>query len=159
MKRNFTHRPLRWACCAMAGLAIVQASYAALTGPNDKFLGNVIANTIPASFSSYWDQVTPENAGKWGSVEAQRDQMNWQGLDQAYQFAQQHQFPFKEHTFVWGSQYPQWIDSLSAEQQRAEVVEWMQAYCQRYPDTAFIDVVNEPLHTPATYRQALGGAG
>ena len=31
-----------------------------------KFLGNVIAGYSPPDFLDYWNQVTPENAGKWG---------------------------------------------------------------------------------------------
>ena len=37
--------------------------------------------------------------------------------------------------------------------------EWIKAYAQRYPETDFIDVVNEPIHAPAGYREALGGSG
>jgi hypothetical protein len=33
-----------------------------------KFLGNIIASSVPTNFNDYWNQVTPENAGKWGSV-------------------------------------------------------------------------------------------
>jgi hypothetical protein len=39
------------------------------------------------------------------------------------------------------------------------VEEWIQAVCQRYPDIDFIDVVNEPLHDPPCYKNALGGNG
>jgi len=35
----------------------------------------------------------------------------------------------------------------------------MNAYCQRYPLTDFIDVVNEPLHAPPSFASALGGSG
>src|SRR5690606_29362741 len=38
-----------------------------------KFVGNITtnnaANTDGLTFSKYWDQITPENAGKWGSVQ------------------------------------------------------------------------------------------
>jgi endo-1,4-beta-xylanase len=132
---------------------------AQLAEGQNKFLGNIIAGSVPSSFSTYWNQVTPENSGKWGSVESSRDSMNWSGLDMAYNFAKNNGYPFKQHTFVWGSQEPGWIGSLSQTEQRAEVEEWIGAYCDRYPDTDLIDVVNEPLHTPASYRNALGGAG
>jgi endo-1,4-beta-xylanase len=36
---------------------------------------------------AYFDQLTPENAGKWGSVEGTRDVMNWTDFDTAYNFA------------------------------------------------------------------------
>jgi endo-1,4-beta-xylanase len=35
----------------------------------------------------------------------------------------------------------------------------MQTYCQRYPNTDFIDVVNEPLHEVPLYAGDLGGNG
>ncbi len=124
-----------------------------------KFLGNVIGSSIPENFSNYWDQVTPENAGKWGSVESNRDSMNWSSLDQAYDYAKSRGYPYKHHTLVWGSQQPGWISGLSQDEQRAEVEEWIQAVGQRYPNMDFIDVVNEPLHDPPPYKDALGGDG
>src|SRR5262245_33697065 len=52
-----------------------------------KFLGNIINGNPPSNFSTYWNQVTPENAGKWGSVEPTRDVMNWGQLDTIYNYA------------------------------------------------------------------------
>lgn len=124
-----------------------------------KFLGNIIAASAPADFTTYWNQVTPENAGKWGSVEATRDVMNWTQLDIAYNFAKTNGFPFKLHTLVWGQQQPTWIGALSPEEQREEVEEWISLLSARYPDTDYIDVVNEPLHAPPVYSQALGVGG
>jgi len=124
-----------------------------------KFLGNIIASTTPADFTLYWNQVTPENAGKWGSVERSRDVMDWTELDNAYNTAINNGFLFKLHTLVWGNQQPEWISSLSAAEQKEEVEEWIQLVCERYPETDFIDVVNEPLHAPPSYKDALGGNG
>lgn len=131
-----------------------------------KFLGNVIAGSTPASFTTYWNQVTPENSGKWGSVEATRDVMNWGQLDIAYNAAKNNGFQFKQHTFVWGQQQPAWVAELMAntsipleeryEEVRDEVEEWIQLYCERYPQTDFIDVVNEPFHATPAYDLALG---
>jgi GH35 family endo-1,4-beta-xylanase len=124
-----------------------------------RFLGNIIAYSIPSSFNTYWNKVTPENAGKWGSVEASRDNMSWTNLDRAYNHAINNGFPFKEHTFVWGQQQPGWIGSLSQADQKDEVEEWIKLYGERYPLTYFIDVVNEPLHAVPNYSAALGGSG
>ncbi len=111
-------------------------------------------------FIKYWNQISPENAGKWGSVERTRNQMNWSALDAIHDYAKQHNFPFKQHNFVWGSQQPGWIGGLSPADQRAEVEEWIRLFCERYPDTQLIDVVNEPPpHTMPAYMAALGGAG
>lgn len=124
-----------------------------------KFIGNIIASSIPSNFATYWNQVTPENSGKWGSVEATRNVMNWYQLDMAYNFAKSKGFPFKQHAFVWGQQYPTWIDNLPDSVKAAEVEEWIRLFCERYPDVDMIDVVNEPLHAPPTYKNAIGGNG
>ena len=124
-----------------------------------KFLGNIIGGSAPSSFQTYWNQVTPENAGKWGSVESSRDVMNWSQLDIAYNYAKSNGFAFKQHTFVWNNQQPAWLSGLSTTEIKEEVEEWMTLYSQRYPNTDFIDVVNEPLNAPASYKNALGGSG
>jgi endo-1,4-beta-xylanase len=126
-----------------------------------KFVGNIdTRGQVRSDFNMYWNQFSPENAGKWGSVEGTRDQMNWSALDRMYSFAKQNNIPFKQHTFVWGSQQPTWIGGLSQADQRAEVEEWIRLFCERYPDTQLIDVVNEPPpHTMPSYMAALGGAG
>lgn len=146
-------------CMLCALLAMSLMSHAQIAKDKCKFIGNIIAGYTPADFKSHWNQVTPENAGKWGSVEATRDNMNWSALDMAYQFAKDNGLPFKQHTLVWGQQQPGWIADLSEEEQKEEVEEWISEFCQRYPDTDFIDVVNEPLHAPPSYMQAIGGSG
>ncbi|WP_160677195.1 endo-1,4-beta-xylanase [Clostridium sp. C8-1-8] len=126
---------------------------------HSKFLGNIISYNIPSNFDTYWNQVTPENATKWGSVEANRGNMNWSGADLAYNYAKSKNFQFKFHTLVWGSQEPDWISKLSAADQKAEVSEWIQAAGKRYSGAAFVDVVNEPLHTKPSFKNAIGGDG
>jgi GH35 family endo-1,4-beta-xylanase len=124
------------------------------------FVGNITTNgNVRSDFIQYWNQITPENEGKWGQVEATRDVYNWAGLDRAYNYAIQNNIPFKQHTFIWGAQAPGWINSLSATEQAAEIEEWIRDYCARYPKTAMIDVVNEaiPSHQPAAFaRNAFG---
>ncbi|MCW8126553.1 endo-1,4-beta-xylanase [Microbulbifer halophilus] len=128
--------------------------------PTGFFVGNITTGgQVRSDFMQYWGQITPENEGKWSSVEGVRDQYNWSGLDAAYNFAQQNGIPFKQHTFVWGSQSPDWINDLSPSEQAAEIEEWIRDYCARYPDTQMIDVVNEatPGHAPAGYAQSAFG--
>ncbi|MDA3817517.1 MAG: endo-1,4-beta-xylanase [Prolixibacteraceae bacterium] len=130
-----------------------------------KFLGNVYSGAQLSGFTKYWNQVTPENAGKWGSVESSRDRMNWGGLDNAYNLAKSNGFPFKMHVLLWGNQQPSWIESLSADEQYEEIIEWFQAVAERYDDIDQIEVVNEPFNDPPTgdgngnYMKALGGEG
>jgi GH35 family endo-1,4-beta-xylanase len=125
------------------------------------FVGNITTNgSVRSDFLQFWDQITPENEGKWGSVEATRDVYNWSGLDAAYNFAMQNNIPFKQHTFIWGNQAPGWIHNLSPAEKAAEIEEWIRDYCARYPNTALIDVVNEatPGHAPAGFAQDAFGS-
>ncbi len=132
-----------------------------------KFLGDAYSPPQAQSFTAYWNQVTPENAGKWGSVEGTRNSMSWNELDTAYNLAKSNGFPFKFHTLIWGNQQPAWIESLPREEQLAEITQWFDEVAARYPAIDFIDVVNEPLHDPpnspgnggGNYIEALGGAG
>lgn len=126
-----------------------------------KFVGNIdTRGQIRSDFVKYWNQFSAENAGKWGSVERTRDQMNWSPIDTMYAYAKAHNIIFKQHNFVWGQQQPTWLNGLSESEQREEVEEWIRLYCERYPDTPLIDVVNEPPpHTTPPYVAALGGAG
>lgn len=132
-----------------------------MPAPAKKFVGNITTKgQVRSDFSMLWDQITPENEGKWGSVEPSRDQMDWAGLDRIRDYAKANGLVFKQHAFVWGSQQPTWLAGLPADEQRAEVEEWIRAFCERYPEVALIDVVNEPPpHTTPVYLEALGGAG
>ncbi len=134
----------------------------------DKFLGNIYSNPQLENFLYYWNQVTPENAGKWGSVEPVRDTFNWAELDAAYALAKDNGLPYRYHVLVWGAQQPGWISELPPAEQLEEIEEWFQAVAERYPDIDYLEVVNEPLpgHNPpdgqfgrANYIEALGGAG
>ena len=157
-----SHYTFSWLLVLLLVVVKLPAAGQIATASNGKFVGNVLKSTTPdLVFDAYWNQVTPENSGKWGVVEGTRDVMNWVPLDYMYNYARTRNVPFKFHTFVWGQQYPEWITSLTAAEQRAEVEEWIAACAARYPDTEYIDVVNEPLpgHAPAPYRDALGGAG
>jgi endo-1,4-beta-xylanase len=125
----------------------------------NKFIGNIIGNSVPSNFTTYWNQVTPENATKWESVESTRDRMNWSGADTDYNYAKSKGLKFKFHTLVWGAQAPKWITSLSAADQKAEISEWIQAAGKKYSGSEFVDVVNEPLHTKIDFKNAIGGDG
>jgi endo-1,4-beta-xylanase len=103
-------------------------------------------------FATYWNQVSPQNEGKWGSVSSAKGQYNWGSLDTMYKYAQTNNMVFKEHTFIWGAQQP------SYDITEADVKDWMTQFCKRYPDVAVIDVVNEPPpHTTPRYANAIGG--
>ena len=141
----------------------------------DKWLGNINLFTQP-TFTQYWNQVTPENAGKWGSAAGttRTAPMRWTQLDQAYNFAQANGFPFNFHVLLWGNQQPTWMATLPPEEQLAEINKWFAAVAARYPNIEWLQVVNEPTWDPpdgsvpknagsnfassGNYVQALGGA-
>ena len=154
-------------CLVAMGVAMsTMTAQAQLSTNPDKFLGNITTwnsmDTDGFIFADYWNQVTPENATKWQSVEGNRHgTYNWGDADKAYKYAKEHGFPFKFHTLVWGSQYPNWINNLSTEKQYEAIEQWMDEAKKHYPDLPVIDVVNEAIssHAPAPYKAALGGDG
>ena len=128
-------------------------------GAGPEFVGNITTGFMNGmdqgtrKFATYWDQVTPENAGKWGSVQSNAGAaFNWTALDAIYDYAQKNQILFKQHTFIWGSQQPGGTINQEA------VQKWMTEFCTRYPNTKLIDVVNEPPpHTTPGYAGNIGG--
>ncbi|MHA6249045.1 endo-1,4-beta-xylanase [Pontibacter sp. CAU 1760] len=145
------------------------------TGPpiatgQPKFLGGVYSASQLPNFTHYFNQVVAENAGKWGSMEATRDVMNWSQLDAAYKLAKDNGFPFRMHVLIWGNQQPAWIENLPPAEQLEEIEEWFAAVAARYPAIDFLEVVNEPTNDPpvkqnatdqgsGNYLAALGGTG
>ena len=102
------------------GVVAMSASGQGLSGNPYKFLGNITTRGnvdagggVPQYFQ-LWNQITCENESKWASVEGSRGNFNWSGADRAFNYAKQHDFTYKFHALVWGSQYPSWLDNLSA---------------------------------------------
>ena len=160
------NKVLKWFFLSIAGCLMSVEADAQLSSNPDKFLGNITTeyNVDYGSepFYTLWNQITCENESKWDQIEgSRRGSFFWTNCDRAYNYAKQHGFPFKFHTLVWGSQYPQWMNNLSTSEQYAAIVEWMDAIKARYPDLQMIDVVNEAIasHAPAPYKAALGGDG
>jgi len=138
------------------------------------------AQTNPSlNFGAYWNQVTPENGGKWGSAQptspfgpaAQgypaltNPAFNFAAARAAYQQARSTGTAFKWHTLFWGNQQPAWIESLPVAKQQEAIRIWFAAIAREFPDIEQIEVVNEPLHDPprgatnGNYIEALGGNG
>jgi len=153
----------------LVAVVLPTASFAQLINHPDKFLGNITTRgSVDAGgglpkFYELWNQITCENESKWQSVEgSSRGNFNW-GCDNAFKYAKQHNFTYKFHALVWGSQYPTWIESLSYADRNAAIVEWYDAVQEKYPDLPMIDVVNEAVegHQSGTHymKEALGGGG
>lgn len=154
---------------------------APLAAGKQKYLGGVHSggsSNQEMGIPLYWNQVVPENAGKWGSVEATRDVMNWTELDAAYIRAKSNSLPFRFHVLIWGAQQPAWIRDLPDAEQLEEINEWFAAVAARYPDIDYLEVVNEAFRDQpditwkwltfvdnstdpncGNYKKALGGNG
>jgi endo-1,4-beta-xylanase len=155
------------AAASPAAFRVGASSASPIAAGQPKFLGSAWSPRQSANFTAYWNKVTPENAGKWGRVEARRDVMQWAPLDAAWELAKSNGFPFQLHVLVWGNQQPAWIESLPPAEQLEEIEEWFSLVAERYPGIDFVEVVNEPLHDPpiqrgeggGNYIEALGGSG
>jgi len=131
-------------------------------GTNDvPYVGNLFRPSTPNDerFHTLWNQVTPENAGKWFEVEANRDAMNWAGLDAAVNFAGDFNYTFKYHTLIAGGNEPVWMNSLSAMEQEQELIEWFDVIANRFPAIQQLEVISEPISEQPSYKDALGGDG
>jgi len=157
---------IRVSVILIAGLIQFNLAAVPLAEGKARFLGCIFSPTSEPNPEKYWNQVVPENSGKWGSVERRRDRMNWGNIDNAYNLAQTQGFPFRYHVLIWGNQQPSWMNDLSSSDQLDEIEEWFSAVATRYPGIDYLEVVNEPLNAPpdgnndrANYIDALGGTG
>ncbi|HQF49269.1 MAG TPA: endo-1,4-beta-xylanase [Paludibacteraceae bacterium] len=163
----------------LAALCCVGHVSAQLAKDNpNKFLGNITTSYNWAEYcdpqecdnkliyTDYWDQVTCENACKWGSVHKGWGKFDWTNADRTYNYCKQHGIIFKFHALIWGSQHPSWIESLDATQTKKAIVEWFDEVKNHYPDLEIIDVVNEAIYSGSDYHspykqtkiiEALGG--
>ena len=141
-------------------------AYSQLSSNPDKFLGNITTDYQVdygnEPFYTLWNQITPENESKWGSVEGTKGSYNW-GCDKPFNYAKQHNFTYKFHALVWGSQYPNWLPNLSAKDRYAAMVKWYDAVKKKYATLPLIDVVNEAVGTHQAgnpmMKESLGGGG
>lgn len=124
-----------------------------------KFLGSIWQNNADDPlFGTVFDQITPENCGKWEAVEWERGARVWTSLDAMVQLADRHSLIAKHHCLVWGQQQPPWTQTATDMADAVDAV--MADFFERYSKTiALVDVVNEPISAPPAYRAQLGGDG
>ncbi len=149
------------------GFLAFSLSFAGMADGASKFLGNITTNgQVRSDFGTYWNQITAENECKWGSIEYTEGTFNWSGCDAAYNWAKENGGRFKFHALVWGSQYPNWLESKNVEETKFAIDRWFSAVAERYPDLDMIDVVNEAIWAGSDYHsgytrtkiiEALGG--
>ncbi len=125
-----------------------------------KFVGNITTRgQVRSDFTQLWNQITAENECKWASIEGSRGRYNWSGCDAAFNWAKKNGGHFKFHALVWGSQYPNWLNGLSADETKKAITAWMDAVKQHYPELEMIDVVNEAIKSGGRYHSNYGSQG
>lgn len=137
-------------------------------------LGN---NPAPGSNAAKYQQhllenfnsITPGNAGKWDSNEANKDVVTMAGVDRILQYAADHGLRARQHNLIWGSQQPAYINTLltnaaagdatAKASLTTEVQQRIQYYVHdRATRYAQLDVYNESSHTPQ-YFNVYGASG
>ena len=152
----------------LVAVMLSQASFAQISTNPNKFLGNITTSYnidagggVPA-YHTLWNQITCENESKWSSVEGTRGNFNW-GCDNAFNYANQHNFTYKFHALVWGAQYPNWLESLSPKERFSALTNWFDHAKAKYNTLPMIDVVNEAvgMHQQGNpmMKETLGGGG
>ena len=156
---------------AVAGLASV--ANAAFADGGAKFVGNITTSgQIRDDMGTYWNQITPENGCKWGSIHSLSggnsgtSQFAWDNYDKcegAYKWAKEKpgERHFKFHALVWGSQYPNFLckkknPGITVELTKKYITEWMDAVAAKFPDLEYIDVVNEAIWAGDNYHSGYG---
>ena len=124
------------------------------TGKN-KFIGCVHSQAQVPYAQHYFNQVTPENGGKWGSIETSDGVFDWSSVDAARAYAHNNGFQFRFHVLLWGAQQPTWLKPLSDAEKIQNIKDWMQAVHDHFdgssPERAaleYIEVANETLQDP-----------
>lgn len=168
MNNKFTNlmAVLCWMLSLSAGAQSTQYTTKGISKNPDKFLGNITSryqmDYDGIKYSSLWNQVTPENESKWGSVEGNRGNFNW-GCDTPFNYAKSNGFTYKFHAFIWGAQYPNWFPNLSITDRYNAIVNWVDHVKGKYKHLPMIDVVNEAVGTHQAgnpmMKESLGGGG
>ncbi len=160
----FKKRGLRIVSALLVAFSLVSTisipADAAMATGKAKYVGNIwYDGNAPSKFADYWNQITPENASKWGSVEGQQGSYNFGQAKSMYNYCKTNKIPFKFHTMIWGSQYPNWLGNLSDSARKTAIENWFKAVAQNFPAIDEMDVVNEAMkgHAPFPYKNAIGG--
>ncbi len=157
-------------CLMAAGIWMFSTGAGAQISTNqNKFLGNITTRgNVEAGggvpqYYKLWNQITCENESKWASVEGTRGSFNWNGADNAFNYAQKNDFTYKFHALVWGAQYPGWLESLSARDRFNAITNWFNHAKDHYDTLPMIDVVNEAIgmhqNGNPMMKESLGGGG
>jgi len=116
-----------------------------------KYFGNIIAWSLPNSYTDLWNQTTSENGSKWGSCDRGNGVYNFGNSDLAYNTMKNAGGAFKFHALIWGGQAPSYLKDAQPATIVTAIRNWMQAVQDHYDPMGglnIIDVLNEPVNTP-----------
>jgi GH35 family endo-1,4-beta-xylanase len=140
--------------------------------------GTALQNNYQSRLNRLFNAVVPENAGKWASNEAQRDNVQVANVDAILDYAEAHNMRARMHNLIWGDsqsngQQPGWVlnnnqngvldqadlgnSAAAAAEMRDEISERIDYYVGDGPGGredfsnryVELDVYNESFHTGA----------
>lgn len=94
---------------------------------------------------------------KWDSIQPKRDAFQWAWPDHVVDFAQNNSMLVRGHTFLWHSQVPQWVTSITNATDLQTVLETqITTTMTRYKGRIYAwDIANEILDEQGGFRQSV----
>lgn len=103
-----------------------------------------------------FSSLTPENEMKWDATEPQRGHFDFGPGDQIVAAAARAGQAVRGHTLVWYSQYPAWVNDLSAQELAAATREHIMRLVGHYAGRVGVwDVVNEAITDHGALRRSV----